>query len=459
MLGFGLGINSQETAQADWWLPTHAGAVRAADYVNRRYMSQGKAVDVGAMVTEARNTPQVVTNMDGSFSIVAALEPAIGAGVGLQNFVESTNLKTGTPIETETVTVLDATEYTISLAGSGAATLSGAATGVASDGISVTFTTSGTSLAVTISGSPDYCWLEKQAFAGPPLEPGQVRDASEVTAVQATILGENLLTDQSWNLISGVTKTDTHIVYDGTAANGSLAVRVLGLPLVEGDQAELSYQVEDYVTGEIGLTISLNPSPSREIVTENKLVTQMLTVGSSQQDRLVVVGSDGFEGKILSSSISVRKVTTLAFPGYNPTEGTFIFEYLQLALEPVQRILTLHDGTSANRMTVYDYAVNSKQQAFVTNSVAGDGAQLDGTTPRAIGTIIRFGLAYKQDDIAFVTDGGAVAKDLSSTPPLVTAMALGGNGYATGSNQNGILRSEVYFPTRLTDAQLQAYTA
>ncbi len=89
MLGVGLCIGHQ-SARA-WWLLKHPGAKRATDYQHGLYMSQGKAVSVGIVSTEARNTPQFVTDADGTMREVSALELAIGSGIGLGAYGQATN--------------------------------------------------------------------------------------------------------------------------------------------------------------------------------------------------------------------------------------------------------------------------------------------------------------------------------------------------------------------------------
>ncbi|EKV27058.1 hypothetical protein C882_1987 [Caenispirillum salinarum AK4] len=64
----------------------------------------------------------------------------------------------------QTVT-LDAGTYTLSVHGAGSATLSGAASGSASEGTPLTVTTGGGSVTVTVTGTPDAFQLELGAFA------------------------------------------------------------------------------------------------------------------------------------------------------------------------------------------------------------------------------------------------------------------------------------------------------
>lgn len=71
----------------------------------------------------------------------------------------------GSGVVTRTVTVVNGTEYTVSVEGSGSMALSGAGTGTVSDGSPVTFTASGTSLTLTLTGSLDFCQVEAGGYA------------------------------------------------------------------------------------------------------------------------------------------------------------------------------------------------------------------------------------------------------------------------------------------------------
>jgi hypothetical protein len=72
------------------------------------------------------------------------------------------------------------------------------------------------------------------------------------------------------------------------------------------------------------------------------------------------------------------------------------------------------------------------------------------------GTVFKFASAFRLNDFATVTTG-AVVTDTSGTMPTVTQLSLGGSSLA-GGLLNGHLRNITYYPTRLTDAQLQALT-
>ena len=117
---------------------------------------------------------------------------------------------------TQTITVVSGSIYTVSVGQGGTAVLSGAGSGTASFGSSVTFTASSTSLTVTISGTPSYCQVELGSFA---------TSAIETTGLQATRVTDSPILSNVYtnNLISASGGTwyihfinNTSIVPDNT---------------------------------------------------------------------------------------------------------------------------------------------------------------------------------------------------------------------------------------------------
>jgi hypothetical protein len=67
-------------------------------------------------------------------------------------------------------------------------------------------------------------------------------------------------------------------------------------------------------------------------------------------------------------------------------------------------------------------------------------------------------LAYKLNDAGFAVNGIAAASDTSALVPVVTSLAIGGVYSAGNTPANGHLRKIAFYPSRLTNAQLQALT-
>jgi hypothetical protein len=135
-------------------------------------------------------------------------------------------------------------------------------------------------------------------------------------------------------------------------------------------------------------------------------------------------------------------------PWYNQSEGTFVVD-----ASPTNNgcyALAATDGT-ANEEIVLRYASGG------TAAVVRDG----GVIQANFGTGVLTGknaLAYKLNDFASSTNGGAAATDTSGTLPTNDQVRLG--AARDGSlNINGHIRSVRYYPVRLADFQLQALSA
>jgi hypothetical protein len=71
----------------------------------------------------------------------------------------------------------------------------------------------------------------------------------------------------------------------------------------------------------------------------------------------------------------------------------------------------------------------------------------------------KLGLAYKENDVAFTSNGGTVNTDTSAAMPSgLNTLAIGGYSYSTGQQINGHIKSIKYYPVRLTNNQLKALT-
>jgi hypothetical protein len=142
-------------------------------------------------------------------------------------------------------------------------------------------------------------------------------------------------------------------------------------------------------------------------------------------------------------------------PWYNQSEGTIVVSgdsVRPIGLSPATRIFQFDDGTSADNIR--------SAGASTLQVIDGGVTQVNISPTPAIpfdGTVFKFASAYRLNDFATVTTG-AVATDTSGTVPTVTQLSLGGSSLA-GGLLNGHLRNITYYPTRLTDAQLQALAA
>ena len=143
-------------------------------------------------------------------------------------------------------------------------------------------------------------------------------------------------------------------------------------------------------------------------------------------------------------------------PWYNQSAGTFVVSGS-----------TLNPAGSANRLvwvdrsggTTYQYAVaatirtNDWQGEVVDNSATQ--ALLTATSSARSGS---FAIAYATNDFAASLNGASALTDISGTVPTNMDVLRIGN-HRDNTYLNGHIRSIRFYPSRLTNAQLQALTA
>lgn len=144
---------------------------------------------------------------------------------------------------------------------------------------------------------------------------------------------------------------------------------------------------------------------------------------------------------------------------YNQSEGTFVAEYSSssIALGTASKgLASANDGSGNNR--VYGYISNTGTLSeLVTNAGATEGlVSFAGTVPN--GVTNKSAWVYKVNDFAILNNGGTVAADNTGAPPS-TPNRLEIGQHLSGNQLNGHLRRIKYYPTRPSDAQLQALTA
>lgn len=143
---------------------------------------------------------------------------------------------------------------------------------------------------------------------------------------------------------------------------------------------------------------------------------------------------------------------------YNATEGTFYNEVLLIGFSGAGRFgINVSDGTSANRMMQYLDVVTALNGRYTTSGVnitLGKTGISDMTvTP---GKSVQ---AYKSNSFAFTVNGAAPATSASGSVPTVNRAYF--NSIETGLATNmasGWLRKVMYWPQRLTDAEVQAFS-
>ena len=176
-----------------------------------------------------------------------------------------------------------------------------------------------------------------------------------------------------------------------------------------------------------------------------------IETGSVATSRIVTSGSTVTRG---ADSVTLTGASSLI----GQTEGSMFIEFEIGALlgSTARGFLTISDNGDADKRVNMAWISSSSNrlQLFVNNS--GSQVNIQTSTQTKVG-IYKVACAYKVDDFAFVVDGSVVGTDSSGTLPTpLNKIDLGQN--TAPVQLTGWIRSVAIFPTRLSNAQLQALT-
>ena len=137
---------------------------------------------------------------------------------------------------------------------------------------------------------------------------------------------------------------------------------------------------------------------------------------------------------------------------YNQSEGTFLvgMDYVGGTTSPV----LFSAGTPFGDVAYISHTGSNLNLKVFTGSVD----QFAAASISRPSTPFKVAFALKQDDMAFVVDGGTVSTDTSGTIPTVTNLYLGRASWTAGNYACIHIKSLTYYPRRLTNAQLQSLT-
>ena len=158
----------------------------------------------------------------------------------------------------------------------------------------------------------------------------------------------------------------------------------------------------------------------------------------------------------LTRSADVASVNTLS-PWYNATEGTLFAQYIRAGLTVSGGAAGFDDGTANNMIRFVFGTATPANQRFDVNTGGVSQAAILVNATGVVNTLYKDAGAYKLNDIAATENGAVVGVDTAATIPTVNILRLGTN--PIGAYLNGWIQRFTYYPTRLSNAQLQAITA
>jgi hypothetical protein len=137
------------------------------------------------------------------------------------------------------------------------------------------------------------------------------------------------------------------------------------------------------------------------------------------------------------------------------TEGT-IYAEVVLSRVNANPLITISDGTDTNRIQIA-FASPTSLVAIIRITTLNVNYTVTIPTIPATGGVYKMALGYKTDDYCFALNGTAYANTASRGVPACNKIGLGTSA-TDGAFLNDRIRASAIFPTRLTNAQLQALT-
>jgi hypothetical protein len=155
-------------------------------------------------------------------------------------------------------------------------------------------------------------------------------------------------------------------------------------------------------------------------------------------------------------SADIATVTGSNFASwYRADEGTLFADYIVRSATTNHGVTAISDGSTNNRMIIR--AINSSSQTVFIGISSGSTQWFSVIVGAATNTDQKSVFAYKVDDIAWARNAGTVGTDTTAIIPVVNQLRIGTDGDGT-SALNGTIKRIAYYPTRLSDQQLQSLT-
>jgi hypothetical protein len=273
-------------------------------------------------------------------------------------------------------------------------------------------------------------------------------------------------TGQAWTLSSWIR------IVGGSLANISSPTfyfdERFGAVFVTGGEVSVSYlssaQQRYSATRTLsgGVTISTLNAGVRFAMTNGAAIDITLRIGLPQLEQGAFATSPiPTTTAAVTRAADVASITGSAFSSwYRQDEGTVFAQVIkasEVEASRFPRLWSISDGTTAETITGQRYSTGTFRPSIADGGVGQ--AVFDVLPAVTAGSPGRFCYSFKQDSVAGVVNGGAVATDTSATMPTVTQIHIGdvATVFST-TNNNGPIARLTYWPQRLPDSTLQTVT-
>jgi hypothetical protein len=261
-----------------------------------------------------------------------------------------------------------------------------------------------------------------------------------------------------------IEETRTNLFLNSLIDGTSLSTQTVAVTAV-------AHTISFYGTGTITLTGATSATvtgtgvyPNRQTLTFTPIVGALIcTVTGSVQYAQIEVGSFATSfiptaATSLTRNADVVQMTGTNFTSwYNASEGAFVFWGDQNAVAAESGYFAEVRTDNGNRLQMFANNGGGQNQFTVRN---GGSIQADFTNSGTItqGTAFKTSFAYKLNSFGLARDGGTVATDTLGTIPSVTDFLIGHSGAASNLQLNGHISKILYYPQRIINAEVQAFS-
>lgn len=138
---------------------------------------------------------------------------------------------------------------------------------------------------------------------------------------------------------------------------------------------------------------------------------------------------------------------------YNASEGTIYSESVAPLLNGSNSVYSISNGTVSNRIA-------SAFGTFTLFVQVGGATQASlGSNLGVAGTYAKYAGAYKVNNFAFSINGTTALTDTAGSVPTNNVLYIGSSASGNSSFLNGTIKKIVYYPRRLSNAELQVLTS
>jgi hypothetical protein len=140
---------------------------------------------------------------------------------------------------------------------------------------------------------------------------------------------------------------------------------------------------------------------------------------------------------------------------FNASEGAFFCEFTSFNAN-TRSVILLSDNSAANRMYFRYSSGGSLQFTSIISSVNEVTITPSGTS--TINTVYQPCAAYKLNSYSYAINGTSRGTDDTANVPTLTQMSIGANFNSTAEFLCGHIRQFNYYPQRLTNAEVVAFS-